>query len=87
MANVSMLYPQKTQRLVRKELGIKNKLEEQIFDNIEAVTGGVLKNVGKFTGKHLCQTLAQVFSRECSEIFKNTFLTEQLRVTSSELLR
>ena len=48
---------------------------------------GVLRNFAKFTGKHLCQrlffnkvagqackeTLAQVFSRECCEISKNTF--------------
>ena len=68
-----MLYPQKTQSLVRKELGIKKQVRRTDFDNIEAVTGGVLKNFEKFTGKHLCQTLAQVFSRECSEIFKNTF--------------
>ena len=30
---------------------------------------GVLKNFAKFTGKHLCQTLAQVFSCELCEIF------------------
>ena len=51
---------------------------------------GVLKNFAKFTGKHLCQslffkknfikkeTLAQVFSCEFCEIFKNTFFTEHL---------
>ena len=40
----------------------------------------VLKHVSKFTGKHLCQsllikkeTLAQEFSCEFREIFKNTF--------------
>ena len=68
-----MLYPQKTQSLVRKELGIKKQVRRTDFDNIEAVTGGVLKNFEKFKGKHQCQTQAQVFSRECSEIFKNTF--------------
>ena len=35
---------------------------------------GVLRNFTKFTGKHLCQGL---------EIFKDTFLTEQLRVTAN----
>ena len=48
---------------------------------------GVLKNFAKFTGKHLCQslffnkvaeTLAQVFSCEFCEIFKNTFFIEHL---------
>ena len=37
---------------------------------------GVLKNIAKFTEKHLCQnliTLAQVFSCKFCEIFKNTF--------------
>ena len=41
---------------------------------------GVLRNFAKFTGKHLCQslffkkeTLAQVFSCEFCEIYKNTF--------------
>ena len=58
---------------------------------------GVLENIAKFTGKHLCQslffnkvvglrdatllkkeTLAQVFSCEVCEIFKNTFFIEHL---------
>ena len=52
----------------------------------------VLKNFTKFTGKHLCQilffskvqllkreTLAQVFSCEFCEIFKNTFFIEHLQ--------
>ena len=44
---------------------------------------GVLKNFTKFTGKHLCQiikkeTLAQVFSCEFCEIFKNTIFIEHL---------
>ena len=41
---------------------------------------GVLRNIAKFTGKHLCQslfikkeTLAQVFSCEFFDISKNTF--------------
>ena len=45
---------------------------------------GALENFAKFTGKHLCQslffnnfikkeTLAQMFSCEFCEIFKNTF--------------
>ena len=47
---------------------------------------GVLRNFIKFTGKHLRQslflnkkdTLAQLFSFEFYEIFKNTFFTEHL---------
>ena len=48
-----------------------------------SVKRGVLRNFGKFTGKHLCQNLfldkvaglwnSQVFSREFSEISNNTF--------------
>ena len=69
----------------------------------EAATGGsvrkgVLRNVAKFTGKHLCQsllltklqagvlhneTLAQVFPCEFCEISKNTFFTEHLLATAS----
>ena len=69
---------------------------------------GVLRNFGKFTGKHLCQslfliklqasgqsfffnkvvyeikeTLAQVFSYEFCESFKNTFFTEHPWATAS----
>ena len=51
---------------------------------------GALKHFTKFTGKHLCQslfikkeTLAQVFSCEFCEIYKNTFFTEQLWTTGS----
>ena len=59
----------------------------------------VLKNFAKFTGKYLCQShffsklqacnfikkeiLAQVFSCEFCEMFKNTFFTEHLRTTVS----
>ena len=46
----------------------------------EAAIGGVLRNFARFTGKHLCQsqkeTLAQVFSYEFSEIFKNIVFTD-----------
>ena len=55
----------------------------------------VLENFTKSTGKHLCrpqasnfinkETLAQVFSCEFCEIFKNTFFTEHLRTTASIL--
>ena len=43
----------------------------------EAATKGVLmdksvKNFAKFTGKVLCQALAQVFPREFCEIVKNS---------------
>ena len=51
----------------------------------------VLRNFAKFTGKHVClrpatlqkKTLAQVFSCEFFEIFKNSFFTEQLWGTAS----
>ena len=60
---------------------------------------GVLRNVTKFTGKHLCQslffkpqacnfikkeTLAQVFFCEFCDISKNTFFTEDLLATTSD---
>ena len=47
-----------------------------------SIEKGVLRNFGKLTGKHLCQslcnfikkeTLAQLFSDEFSEISENTF--------------
>ena len=44
---------------------------------------GVLRNFAKFTGKHL----AQVFFCEFCEISKNTFFTEHLWATASELSR
>ena len=51
----------------------------------------VLKNFTKFTGKvpESCnfikkETLAQMFSCEFCEIFKNTFFTEHLWTTASE---
>ena len=56
----------------------------------EAATKGVLKNFAIFTAKHLSQGLffkfikepsAKVFSCEYCEIFKNTYLEEQLRTT------
>ena len=53
---------------------------------------GVLVNFAKFTGKHLRQslflikeeTLAQAFSCEFCEIYKNSFFTEHLWATASE---
>ena len=69
---------------------------EQSFT--EAATGGVLKNVTKFTEKYLCQshffytkfkklyskeTLALVFSCEFCGIFENIFFTEHPRTTAS----
>ena len=52
-----------------------------------------LRNFTKSTGKQLCQsvffneTLAQVFSYELCQIFKNTFFIEYLRVTASEIIK
>ena len=62
-----------------------------------SVRKGVHRNFTKFTGKHLCQsllfnkacnfikkeTLAQVFSCEFCEIFKNTFLHRTPLVAAS----
>ena len=57
---------------------------------------GVHKNISKFTGKHLCQSLffnkvaglkkslTVVFSCEFCEIFKSIFFAELLRAASSE---
>ena len=52
----------------------------------------VLKNFAKFTGKHLClsiffnkkDTMAQVFSGEFCETFKNTFFHGTPPVAASE---
>ena len=64
-----------------------------------SVRNGVLRNFAKFTGKHLCQslyfnkvacnfikieTLAQVFSCEFCDIFKNAFFTEHLQANASK---
>ena len=47
-----------------------------------SVKKGVLKNLSKFTGKPLCQTL--FFNKvEFCEVFKNTFFTEHLWTTAS----
>ena len=48
---------------------------------------GVLKNFTKFPRKHChrCQTLAQVFSCEFCEIFKNTYFYRTPLVTASAL--
>ena len=62
---------------------------------------GVIKNFAKFTGKHLRQSvflnkvtghflkksLAQVLSHEFSEIFKNTYFTEHLRMTAPKAMQ
>ena len=58
----------------------------------EAATEGVLmdksvKNFAKFTGKDLCQTLAQVFPCEFCEIVKTPFFTEHHWTTASEALQ
>ena len=52
-----------------------------------SVRTGVLRNVAKFTGKHLCQSLffnkvagLQVFSCEFRDISNNKFFTEYLRL-------
>ena len=52
-----------------------------------SVWKGFLRNLAKFTGKHLCQSLflnkvALLFSCEFCEISKNTFFTEHLWATT-----
>ena len=47
---------------------------------------GVHRNFTKFTGKCVCQTLAQVFSCEFCEISKNTFFHRTALVTASSQL-
>ena len=68
------------------------------FYGIEAATRGILwkkgvfENFTKFTGKHLYQslnfnkkdTLAQVFSCEFCEAFKDSFFTEHLWTAASD---
>ena len=67
-----------------KEYQVKFK-QLYLVIGTEVATGGVLKKFAKFTEKHLCQslffnkiagikkeTLAEMFSCEFSEIFKNT---------------
>ena len=56
----------------------------------EAATEGVLmdksvKNFAKFTGKDLCQTLAQLFPCEFCEIVKNSFFL--LKTSGQQLLK
>ena len=46
------------------------------------VQKGILRNVTKFTGKHL--TLAQVFSGEFYKSSKNNFFTEHRWMTASK---
>ena len=49
-----------------------------------SIKKGVLKEFAKFTGKHLCQeTLAQAFSCEFCETYRNTCFTEHLWTTAS----
>ena len=57
-----------------------------------SVGKGVLRDLEKFTGKHLCfnacnfikkEAMAQVFSCEFCQISKNTFFTEHLWATTS----
>ena len=59
---------------------------------------GVFRNFAKFIGKHLCQglffnkrelkkRLCALFSCEFCEISKNTFLTEHLWTTASDIIQ
>ena len=65
---------------------------EQFYHQVSQCYQNIVvpRNFAKFTGKHQCQsfkkeTLAQVFSCEFCEFSKNTFFTEHLRTTASEV--
>ena len=72
---------------------LKKKFKDRIRRPELFCKKGVLENYAKFTGKRLWQsllfnkvagqTLPQVFSCEFCKIFKNTFLTEHFRSTTS----
>ena len=82
-------------------LFVKNTGSSQSYKNSHrrcSVRKGVLRNLAKFTGKHLCQslffnqrlfikneTLAQVFFCEVCKISKNTDFTEHHWTTASEV--
>ena len=58
--------------------------EEKIHVDLSLICKkGVLRNFAEFTGKHLCQALAQVFSCEFCIISKNTFFHRTPLVTAS----
>ena len=74
---------------------IKFKFTVKLRNHMCSIKNGVLKNFTKFTEKHICgrvylnvlqlylkrENLAQVFSCDFCETFKNTLFTEQLRAT------
>ena len=59
------------------------RVHSETATGVVSVKKGAVKNFAKFTGKHLCQTLAQVFSSEFCEISNNIYFTEHLRTTAS----
>ena len=48
-----------------------------------SVKKGVLKSFANLTGKHLCQSLVEVFPCEICEILNNTFFAKHLQTTTS----
>ena len=66
-------------------------LHKKLINNISSnrrcsIKKGVLKNFVKFTAKHLCQGLGQMFSCEFCEIFRNTFFTGYLSFCNHSML-
>ena len=59
------------------------RIDKSTKEATGGVRKGVFRNFGKFTGLRpatlLKESLAQVFSYEFCEIFKNTFFIEHLR--------
>ena len=55
--------------------------KSRLVQMLEAATGGVLQNFAKLTGN----TCARGNTCELCKIFKNTFFTEQLWTTASEM--
>ena len=57
---------------------------EAVVSRSCSVKKSVLENFTKFTGKHLCQTLAKVFSCDFLEIFRNTCFNRTPPVAASD---
>ena len=69
--------------LIEKDSSVRSSRPEELYKK------GVLRNFAKFTGKQLSRslwkTLAQVFSCEFCEIYKNTFFHKTPLVAASAL--
>ena len=88
---IELLYLGQTR--LHSEEGLLLRSLTKVVAQRYSVKRGVLRNFAKFTGKHLCQrlffkkeSLAQVFSCEFCEIFKNTFSSRTPPVAASALM-